>query len=239
MLEINHDYRIGELDQYLFGQGTHYESIYKKWVLHFVKDGGKNRRIFRSMDSTRQISCRSRWIQRLEWRCKRYEASGTAESIPHLFRKHSSDSFTSTVSRHRPGIGTKLIHLRTVQSWDRELPQDCLISPFKMEWQCLDEAPGRMGFPFLTDFIYEAHISSWMRHPGREWWLQYRGAHAATDYIKKMGYTHIELMGNFRMPIWRLLGISGDPDIMLRPPVMVRRKISHIWSITSIRIRLA
>lgn len=25
------DYRIGELDQYLFGQGTHYE-IYKKWV---------------------------------------------------------------------------------------------------------------------------------------------------------------------------------------------------------------
>ena len=53
------DYRIGELDQYLFGQGTHYE-IYKKMGAHFVKDGKKNRRIFRSMGSTRQISCRSR-----------------------------------------------------------------------------------------------------------------------------------------------------------------------------------
>ena len=48
------DYRIGELDQYLFGQGTHYE-IYKKMGAHFV-----NRRIFRSMGSTRQISFRSR-----------------------------------------------------------------------------------------------------------------------------------------------------------------------------------
>lgn len=53
------DYRIGELDQYLFGQGTHYE-IYKKMGAHFVKDEKKNRRIFRSMGSTRQISCRSR-----------------------------------------------------------------------------------------------------------------------------------------------------------------------------------
>ena len=34
------DYRIGELDQYLFGQGTHYE-IYKKMGAHFVKDGKK------------------------------------------------------------------------------------------------------------------------------------------------------------------------------------------------------
>ena len=41
------DYRIGELDQYLFGQG-------------FCKRWKKNRRIFRSMGSTRQISCRSR-----------------------------------------------------------------------------------------------------------------------------------------------------------------------------------
>ena len=34
------DYRIGELDQYLFGQGTHYE-IYKKMGAHFVKNRKK------------------------------------------------------------------------------------------------------------------------------------------------------------------------------------------------------
>ena len=33
-------YEIGELDQYLFGQGTHYE-IYKKLGAHLVKDGKK------------------------------------------------------------------------------------------------------------------------------------------------------------------------------------------------------
>ena len=34
-------YEIGELDQYLFGQGTHYE-IYKKLGAHRVKMNGKD-----------------------------------------------------------------------------------------------------------------------------------------------------------------------------------------------------
>ena len=33
-------YEIGELDQYLFGQGNHYE-IYKKLGAHLVQDGNK------------------------------------------------------------------------------------------------------------------------------------------------------------------------------------------------------
>ena len=32
------EYEIGELDQYLFGQGNHYE-IYKKLGAHYIKDG--------------------------------------------------------------------------------------------------------------------------------------------------------------------------------------------------------
>lgn len=39
-------YEIGELDQYLFGQGTHYE-IYKKLGAHLVKDGKKKAFILR------------------------------------------------------------------------------------------------------------------------------------------------------------------------------------------------
>ena len=34
-------YEIGELDQYLFGQGNHYE-IYKKLGAHLVQDGKQN-----------------------------------------------------------------------------------------------------------------------------------------------------------------------------------------------------
>ena len=51
--------------------------------------------------------------------------------------------------------------------------------------------------------IYEAHIGSWKRHPGREddGFYTYREfAKAATEYIKEMGYTHIELMGIAEYP---------------------------------------
>ena len=46
--------------------------------------------------------------------------------------------------------------------------------------------------------IYEVHMGSWMRHPGREdeGFYTYREfAEAITKYVKEMGYTHVELMG--------------------------------------------
>ena len=46
--------------------------------------------------------------------------------------------------------------------------------------------------------IYEVHMGSWMRHPGRddEGFYTYREfADAIVKYVKDMGYTHIELMG--------------------------------------------
>lgn len=42
--------------------------------------------------------------------------------------------------------------------------------------------------------IYEVHLGSWMRKSANEW-LTYRDlAHELVNYVKKMGYTHIELM---------------------------------------------
>ena len=38
VLNMSKTYEVGELDQYLFGQGNHYE-IYKKMGSHVVKDG--------------------------------------------------------------------------------------------------------------------------------------------------------------------------------------------------------
>ena len=51
--------------------------------------------------------------------------------------------------------------------------------------------------------IYECHPGSWMRHPGREddGYYTYREfAHALADYVTKMGYTHVELMGISEYP---------------------------------------
>ncbi len=51
--------------------------------------------------------------------------------------------------------------------------------------------------------IYEVHIGSWMRHPGREdeGFYTYREvAKSLTEYVKEMGYTHVELMGILEYP---------------------------------------
>ena len=51
--------------------------------------------------------------------------------------------------------------------------------------------------------IYEVHLGSWMRHPGREdeGFYTYREfAKAIVEYVKRMGYTHIELMGMAEHP---------------------------------------
>ena len=51
--------------------------------------------------------------------------------------------------------------------------------------------------------IYEVHMGSWMRHPGREdeGFYTYREfAEAITKYVKDMGYTHVELMGMAEHP---------------------------------------
>ena len=50
--------------------------------------------------------------------------------------------------------------------------------------------------------IYECHIGSWMRHPGREneGFYTYREfADALVKYLKKMHFTHVELI--FFIPV--------------------------------------
>lgn len=48
--------------------------------------------------------------------------------------------------------------------------------------------------------IYEVHMGSWMKHPANDedpdGFYSYREfAHAIAEYVKRMGYTHVELMG--------------------------------------------
>ena len=46
--------------------------------------------------------------------------------------------------------------------------------------------------------IYEVHLGSWRKkdHPQKEGYYTYmEAAHELADYVKKMGYTHVELMG--------------------------------------------
>ena len=67
--------------------------------------------------------------------------------------------------------------------------------------------------------IYEVHMGSWMRHPGREdeGFYTYREfAEAIVKYVKEMGYTHVELDGHCRASVCTVRGDIRLRDIMRR-----------------------
>lgn len=198
------DYRIGELDQYLFGQGTHYE-IYKKMGAHFVKDGKKSGVYFAvwapHAKSVSVIGEFNGWsedanVMKRQEPLGIYTAFVPEAQLGQLYKYcietqtgdklYKADPFANSAEL-RPGTASRIADISHLK-WS-----DSVWMKHRAEWD----------FHSSPISIYEAHIGSWMRHPGREdeGFYSYREfAHAATDYIKKMGYTHIELMGISEYP---------------------------------------
>lgn len=192
-------YEIGELDQYLFGQGTHYE-IYKKMGAHEVtKDGVKGVYFAVWAPHAKRVSVIGEFN---EWDfdadyMERQEpmgiytcfVPGVKEGELYKFcietqqgkRLFKADPFANYAER-RPGTASRIADIShfkwTDKAWmDARKLWDNKVNPMS---------------------IYEVHLGSWMRHPGREdeGFYTYREfAVAIADYVKKMGYTHIELMG--------------------------------------------
>ncbi len=81
--------------------------------------------------------------------------------------------------------------------------------------------------------IYEVHPGSWMKHPATEedekGFFNYRElAVKLAQYVKDMGYTHVELMGLQSIPL-TAPGAIRSLDIMRLLPAMVLHRISNIW----------
>lgn len=197
-------YEIGELDHYLFGQGTHYE-IYKKLGAHIVNDGEKQGVYFAVWaPHAEKVSVVGEFN---DWDAdknpmKREEPLGIYTCfVPdvqegalykyciqtykgdHIYK---ADSFAN-YAELRPGNASKVTDISALRWTDSKWMER------RLTWDHHKEPMS----------IYEAHIGSWKRHPGREddGFYTYREfAKAATEYIKEMGYTHIELMGIAEYP---------------------------------------
>lgn len=197
-------YEIGELDHYLFGQGTHYE-IYKKLGAHIVNDGEKQSVYFAVWaPHAEKVSVVGEFN---DWDAdknpmKREEPLGIYTCfVPdvqegalykyciqtykgdHIYK---ADPFAN-YAELRPGNASKVTDISALRWTDSKWMER------RLTWDHHKEPMS----------IYEAHIGSWKRHPGREddGFYTYREfAKAATEYIKEMGYTHIELMGIAEYP---------------------------------------
>ena len=197
-------YEIGELDQYLFGNGTHYE-LYKKMGAHLVTvDGVKGVYFAVWAPHAKSVSVIGEFN---EWDLnadlmQRHDPMGIyTKFVPdakegQLYKFcietqngakiDKADPFAN-YAELRPGNASRITDISNLK-WS-----DSLWMKKREKW---DEKTNPMS-------IYEVHMGSWMRHPGREdeGFYTYREfAERVTEYVKNMGYTHVELMGISEYP---------------------------------------
>lgn len=192
-------YEIGELDQYLFGQGNHYE-IYKKLGAHMVDDEGQKGVYFavwapnaksvsvvgefNDWDRTRNPMTRAEYIG--IYTCF---VPGVKEGMMYKFcietitgEYHMKADPYANYAELRPGTASRITNIENLKWTDSS-------------WMTARENWNHKKEPMS---VYEVHMGSWKRHPGTEdeGFYTYREfAKEITKYIKDMGYTHVEIMG--------------------------------------------
>lgn len=195
---------LGELDSYLFGQGNHYE-IYKKLGAHKTKIGRAEGVYFavwaphavnvsvvgefngwnieaNPMERHDPVGIYTCFVPGVEEGCM-YKYCIETYTGKLLFK---ADPFAN-YAELRPGTASRVAdisHLKWTDSAWMEARKD---------WKH-EESPMS---------IYEVHMGSWKRHPGREdegFYTYRQFAESCVEYVKEMGYTHVELMGIAEYP---------------------------------------
>ena len=192
-------YEIGELDQYLFGQGNHYE-IYKKLGAHMVDNEGQEGVYFavwapnaksvsvvgefNDWDRTRNPMTRAEYIG--IYTCF---VPGVKEGMMYKFcietitgEYHMKADPYANYAELRPGTASRITNIENLKWTDSS-------------WMTAREKWNHKKEPMS---VYEVHMGSWKRHPGTEdeGFYTYREfAKEITKYMKDMGYTHVEIMG--------------------------------------------
>lgn len=194
-----------KLDMYYLGQGTHYD-IYKKLGAHPMKDDGKDGVYFAVWAPNAQmvsvIGEFNDWKEHAN-EMTRLEPMGVYElfvpeaSVGDLYKfyietpdgrqLYKADPYAN-YAELRPGTASRITDINNFKWTDTKW--------MEKRQACKDVHTQPMA-------IYEVHPGSWMRHPGREdeGFYTYRElAERLTDYVKEMGYTHVELMGISEYP---------------------------------------
>ena len=194
------DFRIGELDQYLFSMGTHYD-IYKKMGAHEAVMNGKKGVYFAvwapNAATVSVIGEFNGWREEAN-PMTRLEPSGIYEGfvvgakvgmLYKFFVKtkdgrglYKADPFAN-YAEQRPGTASRITDITKLRWSDAA-------------WM---EARKQRDNDSLPVSIYEVHPGSWKKHPHGEdedGFYNYREfAKSLAEYVKEMGYTHVELMG--------------------------------------------
>ena len=190
-----------ELDQYLFGQGTHYD-VYRKLGAHPMKRGKKEGVYFAVWAPNAQavsvIGEFNDWDEQVSPMKKVgpigvFEVFVPGAKIGQLYKFfiigmhgehiYKADPYANEAEL-RPGTASRITDIGAYKWKD---------ATWMKNRQKFDENKDAMA-------IYEVHPGSWMKHPATEedekGFYNYRElAVKLARYVKDMGYTHVELMG--------------------------------------------
>lgn len=191
---------ISEADAYLFGQGTHYD-IYKKLGAHPSQENGEKGYFFGvwapNAAQVDVIGDFNDWKEGSHPMVRMEESDGIWTTFipgvrsgnlykfliitPEGKKLYKADPFAN-FAEFRPGTASRTTDLTIFQWSDRKWLDD--------------RSKGNLYEKPMA--VYECHIGSWMKHPGRPdgGFYTYREfADRLLEYLKEMRYTHIELMG--------------------------------------------
>ena len=198
--------RITEYDMYLFGAGTHYD-IFRKLGAHPAEYRGKKGGYF------------AVWAPHAEAVSVIGDFNGWDESAHPMRQVKNFGVYDLFV----PGVKSGALYKYVIETKDETLlykadpfanyaelrpgTASCVTDIDAYTWRDQKWMDVRDTLnPFEQPVaIYEVHPGSWKRHPnvteGIEGCYTYREmAHALADYVRDMGYTHVELMGIAEYP---------------------------------------
>ena len=197
----NQTLKITEMDRYLFGQGTHYE-IYKLMGAHPTKQKGKDGVYFAVWAPRAQevavVGDFNGWdpnenIMKCDNDMGIYQLFIPGVKSGDLYKfcitspsgelLYKADPYANYAEK-RPGNASRVYDITNFK-WND--------SVWMKNRQNYDVNKHAMS-------IYEVHPGSWRKHPQNEHdedgFYNYRElAHSLAEYVKDMGYTHVELMG--------------------------------------------
>ena len=195
---------ISEVDQYVFGQGTHYD-IYKKLGAH-VCHKGKKKGVFFAV-----------WAPNAREAYVLGEFNGWSENAAPMKRLGEGGIFATFIEGVEEGQlykymlvlpdGRKLYkadpyaNYAELRSGTASRVYD--LNHFKWNDQKWLDSRDQKDMNKEPMAIYECHIGSWMKHPDgtEDGFYNYREfADRIVEYLKEMPYTHIELMGIAEYP---------------------------------------
>ena len=193
--------RFSEMDRYLFGEGTHYE-IYKLMGAHPTTQRGKDGVYFAvwapHAESVSVVGDFNKWDPD-----KNVMKCDNDMGIYQLFvpKVREGDLYKFCITTYK---GKLLFKADPYANYAEHRPgtASCVYDITKFKWGDSVWMKKRLEYHVKKDAmsIYELHPGSWKKHPikdgDEDGFYNYRElAHSLADYIKEMGYTHVELMG--------------------------------------------